>query len=171
MAEEKTAALTALPQYLNEAQLSFISQKTPRQYVKARPGPGGITLKYVEVGYVINILNQVFGFDWDFRIMDQQIGKKQVWVRGELTVRLKGHTITKGQYGGADIKQSRSTGDPVSVADDLKAAASDCLKKCASLMGIASDVYWEDLDNLDENLEKPGFSTAYAHQIPPRKVP
>jgi hypothetical protein len=170
MADSKTT-LTSLPQYLNEAQLSFISQKTPGKYIKARPGPGGITLKYVEVGYVINILNQVFGFDWDFRILDQQIGKKQVWVRGELTVRLKGHSITKGQYGGADIKISRSTSEPISIADDLKAAASDCLKKCASLMGIASDVYWEDLDNLEEKPEKSSYPTAYAHQIPPRKIP
>lgn len=106
-----------------------------------------MTLSYVEVGYVINVLNQVFGWDWDFRIWDQQIGNRQVWVRGELTVRLKGHTITKGQYGGADIKFNRTSKEPVSIADDLKAAASDALKKCASMLQIASDVYWKDLDN------------------------
>lgn len=152
MANSKTLIKTeqgALPQYLNQAQLSFITQKTPPQFIKQRPGPGGIFLSYVEVGYVINILNQVFGWDWDFRILDQQIGKKQVWVRGELTVRLRGHTIVKGQYGGADIKFNRTTGEAVSVADDLKAAASDCLKKCASLLGIAGDVFWKDLDNWD----------------------
>ncbi len=134
-----------LPQYLNHAQLSFISQKTPEQFVKTRPGPGGMQIKYVEVGYVISMLNQVFGWDWDFRILDQQIGKKQVWVRGELTVRLKDHSITKGQFGGSDIKQNRN-GDPISIADDLKTAASDCLKKCASMLGIANDLYWRDSD-------------------------
>lgn len=135
-----------LPKYLNEAQLAFITQKTPKQYIKVRPGPGGISLSYVEVGYVINMLNQVFGWDWDFRILDQQIGKKQVWVRGELSVRAKDHTITKGQFGGADIKFNRTTGEPISIADDLKAAASDCLKKCASMLGIAGDVYWKELE-------------------------
>lgn len=107
---------------------------------------------YVEVGYVINMLNQVFGWDWNFRILDQQIGKKQVWVRGELSVRVKDHEIVKGQYGGADIKFQKSTGEAVSIADDLKAASSDCLKKCASMLGIAGDIYWRDLDNwsLDE---------------------
>ncbi len=140
-----------LPQYLNQAQLGFITQKTPPQYIKKRPGPGGAQLSYVEVGYVINTLNQVFGWDWDFRILDQQIGNKQVWVRGELTVRLRGHTITKGQYGGSEIKFNRTSGEPVGIADDLKAAASDCLKKCASLLGIAGDVYWGDLDNWEEN--------------------
>ncbi|MBI3485706.1 hypothetical protein HY025_02060 [Candidatus Daviesbacteria bacterium] len=136
-----------LPQSLNDAQLAFINQKTPTQFIKQRPGPGGVQLSYVEVGYVINILNQVFGWNWDFRIDDQQVGKRQVWVRGELAVRLKGQTIVKAQYGGADIKMSRSNGEAVSVADDLKAAASDSLKKCASMFGIAGDVYWKDLDN------------------------
>jgi recombination DNA repair RAD52 pathway protein len=146
MAEETQIVL---PQYLNRAQLDFITQKTPDQFVKKRPGPGGISLGYVEVGYVINILNQAFGWDWDFRILDQQIGKKQVWVRGELTVRLRSHSITKGQYGGSDIKMNRQS-QPISIADDLKAAASDCLKKCASMLGIASDVYWKELESVDD---------------------
>jgi hypothetical protein len=141
----------ALPQYLSKAQLDFITQKTPPQFIKKRPGPGGTVFEYVEVGYIINMLNQAFGWDWDFRIQEVQIGKKQVWVRGELTVKTRGHTITKGQFGGADIKLNRSSGEPVSIADDLKAAASDCLKKCASMLGIAGDIYWRDLDwNLDE---------------------
>lgn len=92
-------------------------------------------------------LNQAFGWDWDFRVIEQQIGRKQAWVRGELTVRPQGRVITKSQYGGADIKFNRTTGEAISIADDLKAAASDCLKKCASLLGVAGDVYWPDLDN------------------------
>jgi recombination DNA repair RAD52 pathway protein len=158
-----------LPQYLNKAQLTFITQKTPNQFIKTRPGPGGQQMSYVEVGYVINLLNQVFGFDWDFKISDQQIGKKQVWVRGELTVRLKDHSITKSQFGGADIKANRSTGEPISVADDLKAAASDCLKKCASMLGIAGDIYWRDLDNwmqegdIETTEKSSPRSIAYSH--------
>ena len=142
-----------LPQYLNKAQLTFINQKTPPSFIKSRPGPGGIRLSYVEVGYVINMLNQVFGWDWSFRITDQQIGKKQVWIRGELAVRLGDHEVIKAQYGGADIKMNRTTNEPISIADDLKAAASDSLKKCASMLGIAADIYWKDLDNwnLDES--------------------
>ena len=146
---------TSLPQYLNQAQKTFITQKTPRKFIKTRPGPGGMPLRYVEVGYVINILNQAFGWDWDFRILDQQVGKRQVWVRGELSVRVGERTIIKGQYGGAEIKSNRSTGEPLSVADDLKAAASDCLKKCASLLGVAGDLYWRDLDNWESPQNEP----------------
>jgi len=136
-----------LPQYLNRAQLAFLTQKTPAAFVKTRPGPGGKPLSYVEIGYVVNLLNQAFGWDWDFQILDQQIGRKQVWVRGELSVRIKDKMIIKSQFGGADIKFNRETGQTVSIADDLKAAASDCLKKCASLLGVAGDIYWPDLDN------------------------
>ncbi len=149
MATDKTAALPqeSLPQYLNQAQLAFLTQKTPPQFVKKRPGPGGVLLDYVEIGYVVNLLNQAFGWDWDFRILEQQVGHKQVWVRGELSVRPKGRLIIKSQYGGADIKFNRETGESISIADDLKAAASDSLKKCASLLGVAGDIYWPDLDN------------------------
>ena len=146
MAQELTETKVELPQYLNRAQLTFITQKTPKEFIKSRPGPGGMKLDYVEVGYVINILNQAFGWDWDFRVLDQQVGNKQVWVRGELSVRLRGREIIKGQFGGSDIKRNKN-GAPVSIADDLKAATSDCLKKCASMLGIASDVYWKELDN------------------------
>ncbi len=154
-----------LPKYLNEAQLNFINQKTPKQYIKTRPGPGGIPLSYVEVGYVINLLNQVFGWDWDFKVLEQQIGKKQVWVRGELAVRAKGHTITKGQFGGADIKFNRNTGEAISIADDLKAAASDSLKKCASMLGIAGDVYWKELEIQAPEEGESKRPPAYSHEI------
>lgn len=170
MPEEKTAlSKDVLPQNLTKAQLAFISQKTPSQFIKSRPGPGGISLAYVEVGYVISMLNQVFGYDWDFKVLDQQVGKKQVWVRGELTVRVKDHAVTKGQFGGADIKMNRSSGEAVSIADDLKAAASDCLKKCASMLGIAGDVYWKDLDNWntenDADEDFPRQQVAYSQEI------
>jgi hypothetical protein len=162
----KIKALQTLPQFLNQAQLSFISQKTPKQFIKQRPGPGGNLVNYVEVGYVINMLNQIFGWDWDFKVQDQQVGKRQVWVRGELVVRLKGHTITKAQYGGSEIKINRATKEPISIADDLKTASSDCLKKCASMLGIAGDVYWGDLDNWDQGLgEEPYQRPAYTHTI------
>lgn len=156
---------SVLPRYLNEAQLSFITQKTPKQYIKTRPGPGGTTLSYVEIGYVINMLNQVFGWDWDFRILNQQIGKKQVWVRGELSARAKGHTIIKGQFGGADIKFNRNTGEPISIADDLKAAGSDCLKKCASMLSRAGDVYWKELETQAQEVEQLEKQPAYSHKV------
>jgi hypothetical protein len=136
-----------MPSLFSSDQLALLTQKTPAAFVKKRPGPGGQPLNYVEIGYVVNLLNQVFGWDWDFRIISEQIGRKQVWVRGELVVRSGGSQIIKSQFGGADIRFNPKTGQSLSIADDLKAAASDCLKKCASLTGAMGDIYWPDLDN------------------------
>lgn len=150
MEEDKSklgSATAVLPQRLSTAQLTFISQKTPAKFIKRRPGPGGMVLEYVEIGYVVNLLNQVFGWDWDFRILEHQIGKKQVWVKGELTVRIADHAIVKSHFGGSEIKFNKNN-EPISIADDLKAAVSDCLKKCASLLGIAGDIYWRDPEEL-----------------------
>lgn len=128
---------------VSDNQKKLIFEKTPQQFIKQRQGPGGTTLNYVETGYVIDQLNKIFNYLWDFEIIEQQIGQKQVWVRGKLTVHLSENlSISKTQYGGIDIKKKRDTGETVSIADDLKAASSDALKKCASLFGIASDVFW-----------------------------
>jgi ribosome-binding protein aMBF1 (putative translation factor) len=43
-------------------------------------------------------------------------------------------------FGGSSITFDRE-GRVVSIADDLKAAASDALKKCASLLGVALEMY------------------------------
>lgn len=135
----------ALPLQLTNAQIKFLTRKTPEEFIKQRVGPGGTPLDYVEVGYIIDILNQAFAWDWDFRITGEQIGNKQVWVRGELSVRFGDHSVVKSQYGGSNIKFNRNN-VAIGIADDLKAAASDSLKKCASLLGVAGDVYWRDLD-------------------------
>lgn len=135
----------AIPQ-LNKSQLSIVNHKTPPEFIKHRPGPGGMSLAYVEIGYVLGVLNEAFNYAWDFTVIEQQVGKRQVWVCGELVVYLSPtFQVRKGQYGGSDIKFNRN-GDPISIADDLKAAASDCLKKCASMLGIAADVYFPQLD-------------------------
>ena len=130
---------------------SLFATKTPKQFIKSRPGPGGTTLHYVEVGYVVSVLNNAFGPFWEWRITDKQVGDDQIWVQGELTVKDKdSFSITKTGFGGSAIKKSRESGKPVSIANDLKAASSDALKKAASLFGIASDLFYKEMDILEE---------------------
>lgn len=137
-----------LMQTLNEAQVDFLLQRTPKKEIKYRQGRGGLQFAYVEHGYVTERLNLVFGFNWDFEIVDKQILEDEVIVEARLTVRTpNSQTIVKTQFGGADIKRHTSgakSGRPVSIADDYKAAASDALKKCASLLGIGLDLYGRD---------------------------
>src|SRR5205823_7928980 len=88
---------------------------------------------------------------------DKQILEDEVIVEARLTVRTPGgQTIVKTQFGGAEIKRHASgsrSGRPLSIADDYKAAASDALKKCASLLGIGLDLYGRDrpAEPQDEN--------------------
>jgi hypothetical protein len=135
-------------QTLTEAQVDFLLQRTPKHEIKLRQGRGGMQFSYVEHGYVTERLNLVFGFNWDFEVVDKQILEDEVIVEARLTVRTPGgQTIVKTQFGGADIKRHASgsrSGRPLSIADDYKAAASDALKKCASLLGIGLDLYGRD---------------------------
>lgn len=137
-----------LMQTLSEAQVDFLLQRTPKHEIKTRQGRGGMQFSYVEHGYVTERLNLVFGFNWDFEVTDKQILDDEVIVEAKLTVRTPGgQTIVKTQFGGADIKRHTSgarSGKPLSIADDYKAAASDALKKCASLLGIGLDLYGRD---------------------------
>ena len=129
---------------LNTDQLNLILNNTPKKYIKERPGKGGGTWSYINVIYITKVLNLTFGWDWDFEIVDEQILKTQVVVKGRLTCRVKGTEITKMQYGRKDIVFKKGTDEPLDIGNDFKSASSDALKKCASLIGIASDIYGGD---------------------------
>lgn len=45
------------------------------------------------------------------------------------------------QNGRADIKYKKGSTEALDLGNDYKASATDCLKKCASKFGIASDIY------------------------------
>lgn len=126
---------------LNEKQLQHILKRTPQQYVKKRPAKGGGEWSYVTGGYIKKCLNLMFGWDWDFEILDEKIMHGEVVVKGKLTCRSNGKVIVKMQYGNKDIICKKNTNDPLSIGNDLKAAATDCLKKCAAEIGIAADIY------------------------------
>ena len=52
-----------------------------------------------------------------------------------------GRIIKLSQCGSSKIKYMSGTNDPVDIGDDFKSAATDTWKKCASMIGIAHDVY------------------------------
>lgn len=126
---------------LNEEQLKHLLKKTPKDYVRKRPAKGGGQWEYVTVGYVKKALNIMFGFDWDFQILDQLTLHGEVIVKGRLTCRVGNRTIVKEQFGNKDIICKKGTEIPLSIGNDMKSAASDCLKKCAAEIGIAADIY------------------------------
>ena len=109
----------------------------PPDKIKQRPGQGGKALSYIEGHEVIGRLIEAFGLTWSFRVLQHDIGNHEVIVLGELRM---GDSV-KHAFGGSEITKARDGGKSISVADDLKAASTDSLKKAATLMGVGLHLY------------------------------
>ena len=131
---------------LNIDQLQVLLGKTPKSYQYERAAKGGGKWTYVTGTYIKKQLNILFGWDWDFEVIkfDMNLEAKQCIVLGKLTVRANGRTVIKNQFGRSDIKFKRADQTPLDLGNDLKAATTDALKKCASELGIASDIYGKE---------------------------
>lgn len=142
MKDKSKLTLTKSP--ISKQQILAIFQRTPEEHIYSRVGKGGREFDYVTGVYVKKVLNFTFGWLWSFQVVDKGREENQVWVQGRLTINdenLK-PMIIKEQFGRADIKfyKDKSKG-MVDYGNDLKAAATDALKKCAAEIGIANDVY------------------------------
>ncbi len=119
----------------------LLEKDFPTEMIKHRPGGYGKLLDYIEIANIIQRLNDAFDAQWSFEVTDRIITDNEVVVLGKLTT----EGISKMQWGGSQIVKSTKTGNPVSLADDLKAAASDSIKKCASHLGVALSIYGREL--------------------------
>lgn len=106
--------------------------------------------------------------NWSFKILEHGRDEEsdEVWVSGELSVTfwvpdangmVQPLRVTKQNFGGQQIKRFKAKSDgqggmilgkPISIADDRKGAATDCLKRCARLLGV-SRYLWRKPDSLD----------------------
>ena len=110
--------------------------------IKQREGNFGKMLDYIEGHAVVKRLNDAFEANWSFAILKHEILKDtdEVVVLGELSA----NGIVKTQFGSSRITKARETGEMISLADDLKAAATDSLKKAATLLGVGLHLYSKD---------------------------
>lgn len=140
---EKPLVLTA-QHPLSNRQLMYMIQRTPQNHIYERPAKGGGVWQYVTGTYVKKVLNYTFGWAWNFEIKDHGKEGRLIWVLGKLTI-LHPKTfqpmMIKEQFGRAEAKTKKNSDDYLDYGNDLKAAATDALKKCAAELGIASDVY------------------------------
>jgi len=143
--KKKEASLTLVRNGspIKKEQLLMVLQKTPKEHIYTRPGKGGGTWEYVTGTYVKKVLNYVFGWMWDFEVKEHGREGDLIWVLGRLTIKARsGKTIViKEQFGRAEVKVKRGTKIALDFGNDLKAATTDALKKCAAELGIASDIY------------------------------
>ena len=102
---------------------------------------------------------------WSFEIINHHINEKEgeVLVLGKLTV----GNIVKMQFGSSQITRAKASGEIISIADDLKAAATDSLKKCATQMGVGLYLYSKEKGSSDQ---VPSNSTGMAVVTGPNRA-
>jgi hypothetical protein len=114
---------------MEQEQMTALSR--PFAEIRTRPGRSGQPMSYIEGHQVVQRLNEALGGDWSFKVLEHQVLEAEVVVLGEL----RAGDVVKQAFGGSELTRSRE-GKVVSVADDLKAAATDSLKKAATLLGV-----------------------------------
>ena len=133
---------------------AILCRPFPPELIKQRQGQGGKMLSYIETHSVISRLNE--GCDaWSFEIVEHHVHDDEVVVVAKLTADI----VVKMAFGGSRITRDR--GKPISIADDLKAAGSDALKKAASLLGVGLELYGAPAAN----------TTAVAQSVPVAPAP
>ena len=108
--------------------------------VKTRRGRSGQSLSYVEIANYIRRLNEALEGDWSFEVVEHKVLDDEVLVLGRLTA----GEVVKTDFGGSSITRGRTDGEVVCLSDELKAAASDALKRCARLLGVGLDLYRDE---------------------------
>lgn len=137
--EQSAAAGIGSSAYATPIETELYSRLATPFDVTFRDLRGGVELEYVTGEQVTTRLNDELGFlNWSFRILEHGIHAEadECWVLGELTVTLEGRTVSRQQFGSQKVKRSRASGTPMDIGFDLKGAATDALKKCASLVGV-----------------------------------
>jgi Rad52/22 family double-strand break repair protein len=101
---------------------------------------GGAQFDYLTGEQIVSRLNRVLGFEtWSFHVLERGVDAEadEVWVLGESRVVGFGdEPAVRQQFGSQKRRRARSTGALLEIGFDLKAATTDCLKKCATLIGV-----------------------------------
>ncbi|MGQ9474335.1 MAG: Rad52/Rad22 family DNA repair protein [Candidatus Caldatribacteriaceae bacterium] len=116
----------------------ILEKKFSRKEVKRRSDKEGRELFYVETSSVIRRLNEALDGEWSFEIKEKMIDLERgyIWVLGRLTC----GNVVKEQFGFKAFSRDEESRF-LYLGDDLKAAASDALKKCATLLGVGLYLY------------------------------
>lgn len=122
---------------MNKDTIASLTKPFPADVLMERDGVHGKRLRYVPAAHVVQRLNEAFQHGWSFTIKEWQIQGEELVVIGEL----EADGIRKQGVGGSAITKSRDGGKVINLADDLKAATADCLKRCAMLCGCALHLY------------------------------
>lgn len=148
-------------QQMDSKVIEILERKFEKKDIKQRQGSFGRMLDYVEGHRVIQRLNEAFQGDWSFNILTpthQAIVGDSVIVHVQITAKIgqPGEWISRDGIGGKKLTKVRGKDEYLDLASDFKAATTDALKKAASTLGVALDLYGID----DEDEKKPAEKAA-----------
>jgi hypothetical protein len=113
-----------------------LTRPFPPELLRTRRGTNGKQFSYVEAHTVVARLNEATDYEWSFEVVRHEILADEVIVLGRLVI----DGVAKMAFGGSSVTRD-SSGKEMSIADDLKAATSDAIKKTASLFGCGLEMY------------------------------
>jgi recombination DNA repair RAD52 pathway protein len=116
--------------------LDELTKPFPLQAIKQRDGGGGRRFDYVETHTVIHRLNAATGNNWNFEVVSLEWRNDVLLALGRLEI--PGH----GSRMGIGVQKVSAGGGE----DLVKGAASDALKKAATLFGVALELYGPDIE-------------------------
>jgi hypothetical protein len=153
-----------------------------------RDNRGGVEFDYFTGEQAISRLNEQGPGFWDFEIIEHGVSSDadECWVLAKLTCRviqadpnlpgeLMIQPVVKMQFGSQKLKRARSTGNILDIGFDLKGAATDALKKCASQIGVGTYLWRKEGgipaaldDGVPETAQQVGQG-GRPRQLPPRR--
>jgi hypothetical protein len=151
---------------LSDNAISVLTRPLPKDKIKQRPGKGGMTFNYVSPDFVIDLLNEAFGYAWSNKIVSKEDRDGTIIVQMELTVPgADGTPVTKSHYGSCEITKG------LDVGDAHKGAASDAMKKCATLLGLGLELYKdEEVTGGGSSFTPPKNNVPRPPAAPPQRV-
>ncbi len=142
--------------------MKALKRKTPKAIIKTRPGPGGMRFAYVHWSWIVQRLNEVFGPTWGREVTsidriplpelpprhDRDCGGKRGKCNANHKPRERIEVITRVRittpWGNKDATGGHTyfpDNAEQGYADAEQAAISKGMKRAASLLGIALDLY------------------------------
>jgi hypothetical protein len=148
--------------------IEILERPFPKELHKHREGRDGKKLDYIEVQNYVDRLNEAFTYEWSFELTSREIIGEQIIVEVKLTAA----GLIKTGLGGAAITRSEDNKTVIALADDIKTAEADALKRACRLLGVGAELYASEQNDAAAGLiSGPPASIATQHRAGPHSLP
>ena len=147
--------------------IEILKRPFPKELHKHREGRDGKKLDYVEVQNYVDRLNEAFAYEWSFELTRREIIGEQIIVEVKLTAA----GLTKTGLGGAAVTRSEDSKTVIALADDIKTAEADALKRACRLLGVGAELYASEQNDAAGLIGGPPPSTGTHHRAGPHSLP